>query len=48
MDPSLANEVSARKGRLSFPSQNDKFVRGLNAGDTYRVGCWINESTTVR
>lgn len=48
MDPSLANEISTRKGRLSFPSQNDKFVRGLNAGDSYRVGCWINESTTVR
>ena len=48
IDPTLANEVSSRKAKLSFPSQNDKFVRGLNNGDSYRVGCWINESTTVR
>lgn len=48
IDPSLTNDVNTRKSRLVYPTQNDKFVRGLNNGDSYRVGCWINESTTVR
>ena len=48
VDPSVAEKASAKRSSLTFPRQNDKFVRGLNAGDSYRVGCWINESTTVR
>jgi len=48
VDPSLAAKAAEKRSSLTFPSQNDKFVRGLNAGDSYRVGCWINENTTVR
>lgn len=48
VDPSLAAKAAEKRSTLTFPSQNDKFVRGLNAGDSYRVGCWINENTTVR
>ncbi|MEE4197417.1 MAG: hypothetical protein V2I54_07215 [Bacteroidales bacterium] len=31
-----------------FPNQEDAFFEGYNNGDTYTVGCWINETTTVR
>ncbi|MBP1673407.1 MAG: Tetratricopeptide 1 repeat-containing protein [Bacteroidetes bacterium] len=48
IDPSLDKIVAEKRSALRFPSQNDKFIRGLNNGDSYRVGCWINESTTVR
>jgi tetratricopeptide (TPR) repeat protein len=48
MDPSLENIIADKKSNLRYPSQNEKFIRGLNTGDSYRVGCWINESTTVR
>jgi tetratricopeptide (TPR) repeat protein len=48
IDPTLDKIVNEKKSALRFPSQNEKFIRGLNNGDSYRVGCWINESTTVR
>jgi len=31
-----------------MPSQEDGFMKGLKAGQSYTVGCWINESTKVR
>lgn len=31
-----------------FPNKEDAFFKGWNEGDTYRIGCWINESTRVR
>ncbi len=31
-----------------FPAQNDIFFQDLTLGGRYTVGCWINESTTVR
>lgn len=31
-----------------FPPKEDAFFKGWNEGDTYRIGCWINESTKVR
>lgn len=48
VDPSVEQVVREKRSKLSFPSEQDKFVRGLKAGNTYRVGCWINETTTVR
>lgn len=48
VDPSLSERAFSKRSSLTFPNQNEKFVRGLNAGDSFRVGCWINESTTVR
>ncbi|MCQ2287213.1 MAG: tetratricopeptide repeat protein [Bacteroidales bacterium] len=48
VDASVAAEANAKRAKLHFPSKQDAFVRGLNPGDSYRVGCWINESTTVR
>lgn len=48
VDPSVADKAQEARSGLRFPSATDKFDRGLNAGDSYRVGCWIQESTTVR
>jgi len=31
-----------------FPSGEVLFFHQLKAGDSYRVECWINETTTVR
>lgn len=31
-----------------FPSKEDIFFQNYDIGDTYTVGCWINEETTVR
>lgn len=31
-----------------FPNQETAFFYGLTEGDSYRVGCWINETTRVR
>lgn len=31
-----------------FPNREVTFFHGLDDGDTYRVGCWINETTRVR
>ncbi len=34
--------------RQHFPSREVTFFHGLDDGDTYRVECWINETTRVR
>ncbi|HAF28380.1 MAG TPA: hypothetical protein DCG75_04960 [Bacteroidales bacterium] len=34
--------------RPFFPDNETIFFYGLKEGDTYTVGCWINERTTVR
>ena len=31
-----------------MPSKGDLFQRRLKEGDSYKVGCWINENTTIR
>ena len=49
VDPSVADQVRERRARLRFPSEQDKFVRGWTTpGAVYTVGCWIQETTTVR
>jgi len=34
--------------RKYFPNKEDAFMEGLKDGQSYRVGGWINETTTVR
>jgi hypothetical protein len=34
--------------KKNFPLQQDVFMRNLKEGDTFKVECWINETTTVR
>lgn len=48
VDPSCAETANAKRAKLAFPSSNDSFVRGYQKGQTYHVGCWIQETTTIR
>lgn len=50
VDPTVAEKANSKIGQVSgsFPNKEDSFFKGINVGDSYRVGCWIGESTTVR
>lgn len=50
VDPSVADIAKSRINTFSqyFPATETIFFYDLKKGDTYQVGCWINESTTVR
>ena len=50
VDPELTDEANNFIEAYSphFPNQEDAFFEGYNNGDTYTIGCWINETTTVR
>ena len=50
VDPNAAAEANKfiRRYQQYMPTVEDIFQRGLKAGDTYRVGCWIQENTKIR
>jgi tetratricopeptide (TPR) repeat protein len=50
IDPSVATEANKwiNQYRQYMPSKEDVFIRNLKAGSSFKVGCWINESTTIR
>lgn len=50
VDPSVAETAQAKINKYSayFPNKEDAFFKGISAGASYRVGCWIGENTTVR
>ncbi|NBC82667.1 MAG: hypothetical protein GVY19_04720 [Bacteroidetes bacterium] len=50
IDPSVTERANTLINRYSkyFPGQEEAFFRNLTDGDTYKVECWINETTTVR
>jgi tetratricopeptide (TPR) repeat protein len=50
VDPSVEAEANNKIGQYSkhFPPASDLFFRDLNEGGSYTVGCWINETTTIR
>ena len=50
VDGSVAGKANQLIGRYTqyMPSKADIFQRGIEAGSTYQVGCWIQESTRVR
>ena len=50
VDASVADDANRKLSgiRGSFPNKEQAFFKGINAGDSYRVGCWIGESTSVR
>jgi hypothetical protein len=50
IDPDVADEASKRIGKYnqSRPEKADGFSRGINAGSSQTVGCWIGESVKVR
>ena len=50
IDPSIADEANKYIAQYSkyFPVNEDAFMYGFSDGQSYTVGCWINESTVVR
>jgi len=50
VDPEVAAEANKEIATYSqyFPNKEDAFFENLKAGSTFKVGGWINESTTVR
>lgn len=50
VDPSSAGEANKWISRYSqyMPSTEDVFQRNLSKGDSFKVGCWIQETTTIR
>ena len=50
MDSSVADLANKKIATYSkyLPTNEDAFFNGYKEGDTYTVGCWINESTKVR
>jgi tetratricopeptide (TPR) repeat protein len=50
MDSSVADLANKKIATYSkyLPTNEDAFFNGYKEGDTYKVGCWINESTKVR
>lgn len=50
VDPSVSEEANKLISTYSayFPSEGDAFWADMKAGQTVTVGCWINETTTVR
>ncbi|MBN2616162.1 MAG: hypothetical protein JXR71_10765 [Bacteroidales bacterium] len=50
VEPDLADLVNKRVSvyRQQFPSTEQLFFYNMKPGEKYKVGCWINEETTVR
>jgi len=50
VDKSVAAEADDLLGKYlqRYPNNEELFMRGLYEGDTYKIGCWINETTTVK
>ena len=50
IDPEVAEEASSKLSKYygSMPAQDEGFMRGVKAGQTVKVGCWIGESVKVR
>lgn len=50
IDPSVADEANGRLGRYSssLPAEEEGFMRGVKAGQSVTVGCWIGESVKIR
>ena len=50
IDPDCSEEAKERIALYSkyFPDKESGFFRGLQEGDNFKVGSWINESTKVR
>ncbi len=50
IDPEVAEEANKKIGRYNShkPDAQEGFMRGVKAGAKAKVGCWINETVTVR
>jgi hypothetical protein len=41
-------EQMAETYRLYFPNNEEIFFHGYTEGETFRVECWINRTTSIR
>lgn len=50
VDPSVAETAQEKINKYSqyFPDKETAFFKGVTDGNSYTVGCWIGETTTVR
>lgn len=50
IDPSLSGKANSLINRYTqyMPNKSDIFQRGIKEGDSFTVGCWIQETTRVR
>ncbi|MDB4534034.1 hypothetical protein N9242_04110, partial [Vicingaceae bacterium] len=50
VDASLSSAANKKIASISsrYPETKDVFFYGKKSGDAYTVGCWINESTTIK
>ena len=50
VDPSVADIARTKINTFSqyFPATETIFFYDLKKGDTYKIDCWINETTKVR
>ncbi len=50
IDPSIAEDANKLINRYSgaFPTQEEGFWLNISEGQSVTIGCWVNESTTVR
>ncbi len=50
VDASVAGVANKKIASISsrYPATKDVFFYGKKSGDSYTVGCWINESTTIK
>ena len=50
IDPSVTTEANKWINRYwqYMPKKEDLFFRSLTAGSSFKVRCWINETTTIR
>ena len=50
VDPAFTTEANKMINQYArfMPNKEDVFIRGLKTGEKFYVGCWIQESTTIR
>jgi len=50
VDSSVDSEAGSKISQYArhFPASGDLFFRDMIEGNSYTVGCWINETTTIR
>lgn len=48
VDPTAREKANSRRAKLPAVNFEAAFKAGYTKGQTYRVGCWIQENTTVR
>ena len=50
IDSEVAEEASSKLSKYysSMPEKTEGFMRGVKAGQSVKVGCWIGESVKVR